>query len=185
MAERLHIILPTGHPTYLETIIPCYLQDMEPHPYELRIHIMLQGPEPDDKGTNKTNEGIQMIQDGWLFMQADDAMPHPACFRRLAEITKANPHIGAVVFTCRREIRGDGFADVPTNLANMIIQGGQIAWKREWLGEWRYDNTRRGTCDLKLAIEKLRSDPSRVFMCDEALVTFNSLTHLGQFPCPT
>ena len=158
---------------------------MEPHPYELRIHIMAQGPERDDKGTDKTNEGIQMIQDGWLFMNADDAIPYPACFRRLAEITKANPHIGAVVFGCRRELRADGCRDTVTNLANMLIQGGQVAWKREWLGEWRYDNAHRGGCDPKLAMLKLRSDPSKVFMCDECLTTFNSLTHLGQLPFST
>lgn len=174
-AERLHIILPSAYHTNLETVLPTFLQDMEPHPYELRVHVMAQGPEPDDKGLKKTNEAVDMIRDGWLFMWADDTLPHPALFRRLAEITETRPWLGAVVFANRRELRERISRDYLVDLGSMLIQGGQVAWKREWLGASKYDPKLGGCCDLYLAINKLRTDPSKVFISDEVLATFNSL----------
>ena len=174
-AERLHIILPTAYYTNLAVVLPFFLQDMEPHPYELRIHLMAQGPEPDDKGLKKTNEAVEMIKDGWLFMWADDTIPHPALFRRLHEITEKRPYLGAVCFATRRELRDRVSRDILLDLGSMLIQGGQVAWKREWLADSRYDANQGGVCDLLLAIKKLRTDPAKVFISDEVLTTFNSL----------
>lgn len=103
MSLRLHIIMPVTRPHLLPLIVSNYLSEQLPHPFELRWHLMVQGPEPDPKGYHKSNEGAAMCQSGWLWFPSDDSLQEATLFRRLGEIIRMNPNARAVVFSERRK----------------------------------------------------------------------------------
>lgn len=176
MAERLHIIMPSNRPWNIARLSEAYLEKMEPHPFELRWHIMLQGPEPDPKGTRKTNEAIDFIPNGWLMMLADDTDQHPALFRRLGEVVAKNPDAGAVVFSQDRYRGKFTLHAHPNNMTPCHVCGSQVVWNREFLGSHRYEYEKYGgTCDGELIKKVFDLHPERFVFVDEVLIRFGSL----------
>lgn len=173
--ERLHIIIPSSKPHFIGLVARHYLDGMEQHPFEVRIHVLYQGREPDPKGMHKTDEGIDSIQNGWLFMMADDTLQHPALLRRLGEIIEANPSLGAVVFDTLREWNSGHRVVNQVMDHELHCHGGHIAWRRDWLGNERYGPNFEGWGDVMLARRKLPSEPDKVHFCHEFLTTLNSL----------
>lgn len=174
MSTRLHIIMPSNRPQNIPTLAPHYLQNMEPHPWELRWHILSQGPDADPKGINKTNEALTFIKDGWLMMMSDDTYSHPALYRRLAEVILAHPGVGCVVFSQQRGA-GHVLVACPENMRPNYVCGSQVVWNRQFLGDDKYDSIYGGISDGVLVSHVYRRDPGRFVFIPEVLTYFGRL----------
>lgn len=174
MSERLHIITPMSRPWHLSRIAWNYFGEMEPHPWEIRWYVFGQGPEPDFKGQNKNNEAINQIKDGWLYMWSDDATQHPSLFRRLSEVVSGHPDAGAIVFSEERP--GHILHASKDTVKPCHICGSMICYKREFLGDNRYDTPAHGDqADGHLAEKLYNEHPEKWVFVDEILLKFNSL----------
>lgn len=174
-APRLHIIMPCARPenvpAILESLLTC-----EPHPFELRWHVAMQGPEEDPKGIRKVNEALDDIQDGWIWCFADDSLVHPRMFRRLGEVIAGCPTARAIVLS---EERRDGLGVLhahPDNMRPFGISGDQYVLHRSLIGQRRYNYRAYGDrCD-GMFIARLYQDEKAAFVfVDEVLVWFNRL----------
>jgi len=180
--------MPTSRPWNLPTIIKCYLQDMEPHPFEIRWHLMCQGPEPDPKGFYKSSEGIGCAPDGWLWFPSDDSIQPSTLFWRLGKIIQSCNGIGAVVFSQRRrgvcpwtggswdnEEPGILRAD-PANMKKCRVDCTQVFFERMFLNGFRFQPAKHGSeCDGGMIEELFERDPSRFVFAPNDYVFFNSL----------
>jgi hypothetical protein len=178
ISPRLHLCIPSAKPWFLPIVVHFFTVQMEPHPFELRLHLAFQGHEPDPWGQNKTNEileGIKESSDNWLFMFADDSLHHPSLFSRLGAIIASTPDCQAVVFGQKRE--GHVLHASPDNMKRCFVDGGQFAWRRDFLGPDRYlAGTPGGQADGILAEHMwAKRDRSKFMFWDEPLVYFNSL----------
>lgn len=175
-APRLHIIMPSNRPWNIPKLAPRYLEKMRPHGFELRWHILLQGPEPDPKGCNKINEAIDDIRSGWFMTLADDTDQHLSLFARLFDITQKNPDAGAVVFG---QVRYGGrwtLKAEPASMRPCHVCGGQVAWNREFFGDHRFDYEHHGGCADGVLIQHLHQlHPERFVFVPETLTKFGSL----------
>lgn len=161
-------------------LLPRYLGAMENHPFEIRIHIMAQGPEPDPKGNYKVNEGIECCPGGWVMMLADDTDQHPALFRRLGEEIEKHPDAGAFVFT---QDRGPRWGDrwilhaSPGNMQPGCVCGGQIIYRRALLGQkWRFEFDKyQERADGNMAQQLFAAHPEKFVFVPEMLTRFGSL----------
>lgn len=175
-APRLHIIMPCARPHNIPKLAASYLQKWEPHPWEIRWHIMLQGPDSDPKGNHKCNEGVDCVPDGWLMLIADDTEQHPSLLRRLAEVIEQNPQAGAVLFNQDRHAGRSILMARPENMTPCYVCGGQIVWNREFLGPNRYNFEKHGgTADGELIRFMYRQAPERFVFVNETLMRFGSL----------
>ena len=175
-APRLHIVMPCARPWNIPVLAPRYLEKMDAHPFELRWHIYLQGPDADPKGSNKCNEAIDDIRDGWLFLFADDTDQHPSLFRRLGEVIKRHPKAGAVVFSQDRHGGRFILRAFPQNMKPCHVCGGAVAWERKFLGDNRYNYDKHGgTTDGELIKHMFTLDPNRFVFVDEVLTRYGSL----------
>lgn len=174
-APRLHLIMPCARPKNIVKLAPRYLEKMEPHPFELRWYIFLQGPEPDPKGSRKVNEAIDQITNGWLMTVADDTDQHPALFRRLHEVIVDNPNAGAIVFSQDRRNGRHVIKAAPENLRPCHCCGGQIVWNREFLGSHRFPPEHGGCADAALITTMYGNHPDRFVFVPETLTKFGSL----------
>lgn len=152
------------------------LADMEPHDLELRIHLCRQGShesEQDAWGMRKTNEQLGQIRDGWVFLWADDAMPERPLFRRLQDMISANPSAGAFVFSQRRP--GSHILHAhPDNMKPCHVDGGQVCWRRDFVGDDHYDRESYGDrADGHLIWTVFTRSPQGFIYCDEPLINFN------------
>lgn len=175
MSDRFHIVTPVSRPQNLSRILDFYVSKMEPHPFEVRIHLAVQGPEPDPKGCHKVNEIIDMIKDGWVITVSDDTLQHPALFRRVAEIQTQTPSVGAIVFG---QLRGPNceFHSGPDKVHPCLICGGQIVYQRWILGNERFDCGALLEQSDGYLIEKLyQAKPEAFVFSRELLMKFNSL----------
>jgi hypothetical protein len=174
MSERLHLAISVSRPWNLSRMLWFYLSEVEPHPFELRIHLNIQGPEPDFKGQNKTNECLKMIQDGWVYFWCDDTIQYPSCFRRLSEVISGHPDAGAIVFSEQRP--GHILHASKDHVKPCEICGSMICYKRDFIGDAFYDTAQHGdAADGWLAQHLFIKDPSRWVFIDEVLLKFNSL----------
>ncbi len=89
-------------PQNLPLITQNLLIDQSAHPFEVRFHILLQGPEPDPKGALKLNEMMAMIDRGWIHTPSDDTLQQPGLFSRLAKAIVDNPLAKVIIFSERR-----------------------------------------------------------------------------------
>lgn len=167
-----------------------YMHEMEPHNLEVRIVFGIQGPERDPKGISKTSEMIDSIKDYaesnrqcWIMMNSDDALHKPPLFRRLEETIRANPQAGVIMFGTERHDGGahhdaNGFCHAnPESILRQDTQGMQFVWKKEFLGDQRYEpgHPDDGTVDYRLAIKMYHQFPQKFVFIDEPLTTFNSM----------
>jgi hypothetical protein len=175
-APRLHIIMACARPWNIPRLAPAYLERMEAHPFEVRWHILLQGPEPDPKGVAKTNEALDQIRDGWVLTLADDTDQHPSLFRRLGEVIATHPQAGAVVFSQDRHRGRHILRPTPATMGPCHVCGGQVAWERQFLGDVRFDWDQHGGCADGHVIQRLhQAHPDRFVFVDEVLMRFGSL----------
>ena len=187
MSERLHIVMPFTRPGNLDRLAQYYLVDMESHPFELRWHLMVQGPEPDPKGLNKVNEALRMFNTGWVWAPSDDAIHERELFRRLSEVAQVHPAAGAIVFSERRRgvipwtgqpwPSGEGVLRAcPAEMHPCHIDGSQVFFRAELLRGIQLD-TRRwpGEADGHFIVEVYKRFPLRFIFVDEPLIKFNSL----------
>jgi hypothetical protein len=176
-APRLHILMPASRPRNIEKLISGYMDAQEPHPWEVRWHLLVQGSEPDPKGIHKINEMLDVLngQQGWYTCPADDTVPMPSYFRRLAEVIAANPNAGAVVFS---EVRPGGHIlhAAPENMVPGRVDGNQPAWNLQMFGHVRYDFDQFGCgCDGHCIQSVYKNCPDRFVFVDEPLIQFGSL----------
>lgn len=174
-APRLHVLIPCARPWNIGIITQSYLQDMEKHPFEVRLHVLGQGPEPDPKGMFKVNEALAWIPDGWVMFSTDDTFHYPSLFRRLHEVIRSNTHAQAVVFTEVRHFGTSFLRAAPENMCLGNVCAGVI-WNRQLIGHNRFDFERHGeACDGRFIEMMFRQHRSRFVFVDEPLVCFGRL----------
>jgi hypothetical protein len=188
MSERLHIITPSCRPQNIGRLAQRYYQEMEPHPFELRWHLLIQGPDPDPKGLNKVAEGMDWQMKGWTWFPSDDALHDPSLFRRLAEAVsafKSHWPVGCVIFA--EERRGGncpwtgqpwkgGILDAkPENMKICRVDGSQ-AFFRDWMLKYEHMSFQRPEEADGDLIQRLYSKkPESFLFVNEPLIKFNSL----------
>ncbi len=101
-APRLHIVMPCAKPWNLARIAANFFQQQLQHGLEIRWHIMAQGPEPDEKGYKKSNEGSRYATTGYVWYPSDDTLQETFLFRKLHETIEAHPNAKAIVFSEKR-----------------------------------------------------------------------------------
>lgn len=147
---------------------------MEPHGFALRIHVLQQTGPKDMWGRAKTAEMLNQITGGWVYMWADDAMPEKPLFRRLWETVQSSPNAGAVVFSERVGRFSDTtVAATPQNMQANRVEGHQVCWKRDFLGNHRYNGAHGRGADWHLITDLYRQFPNRFVFVNEPLINFN------------
>lgn len=181
MSPRMHLIFSCARPWNIPILATAYLDGMEPHPFEVRMHVALQGPERDPKGEGKQNEIVSYIpNDGWLMFLADDTDQHPSLFRRLGELIFENPNAGAFVFHQQRKgWPGNLLPCSPDSMKICQVCGGQVVWKREFLGDERFRKEDGGVADGRMIERKWAESPERFVFVSEVLMRFGSLEDDG------
>ncbi|HEX6827202.1 MAG TPA: hypothetical protein VF077_12865 [Nitrospiraceae bacterium] len=196
MSDRLHITMPCSRPANIPLIARALLQDMDPHPFELRWHILVQGEEPDPNGLLKVDEAIGDIAQNdvhmdWIWAPSDDSIHHPSLFKRLAEVISQNLNARAIVFS---EQRGNGDPNcpwtghpwpegsdrilhaTPENMKVCRVDGSQVFLERDFIGNARFCNNPPIHCADGAFIEKLYVETPEAFVfVPETLIRFNSL----------
>lgn len=197
MADRLHVIMACCRPQNIPRLAAYYLREMEGHRFELRWHILLQGPEPDPKGCRKLNEALHDIASGnpadpWIFHPSDDAIHSVKLFRRLGEVTEDNPKAKAVVFSEHRRdcpwteghwelmsadwLRSECLVAHPHNMKPCHVDGSQLFYRRNFIGFNRFDcQNDTHIADGKFIEALYRSEPDSFLFVDEPLLRFNNL----------
>ena len=175
MSDRFYVVMPTSRPWNIPRIAHRWLSEMEPHPFEIRWWVMVQGPEPDPKGVNKSNEALRLIKDGWVMAASDDTVHEPALLRRLGEVVKDNPNIKAIVVSERRP--GDNVLHAhPDNMRKCHVDGQQVIWRGDFINNQQFDYGGFGPAADGDLIERMWAhDKGAFFFLDEVLVNFNSL----------
>jgi hypothetical protein len=178
MIPRLHLLMPCAYPDRLNAILPSYTTAMEKHGWELRVHLLIQGPDPDPKGILKVNEALDEIRGygGWFMTPSDDTIQHPALFRRLFEELEKNPDaVAMVVGQERRDGLGNLWAS-PDQVRIGRIDGCQVCWNRDWIRSERYEWEKFGCyCDGEFAVRMFARAPQRFVFINEMLTRHNSL----------
>lgn len=174
-SPRLHLITPCCRPENLAPMMHRYLEEMDPHPFELRWHILVQGPEPDRYGCNKANECLDtLIEDGWIMFLSDDVLHDKSLFRRAAEIMTAHPQALALVFWGYE--RGKPYPNPPKpNICNNI---GQCIFDRAFFGTQRFDLAKYGNnTDIVIVNRLYATAPEAFYLHDrsELLIEYNNL----------
>lgn len=173
MTERLHVIMSVSRPWNVAQIVHSYLAMR--HPFELRIHLMVQGPDPDPKGVHKINEAIDSISNGWILTVADDTVQHPDLMQRLWDTVSNDPEAGIVVFG---NDRGNGvhFIPSPETMTVGRVCGSAVAYNRHALGDHRFDyEAHAHEADGFLIQDLYQEAPNRFRFVPDVLTTFNSL----------
>lgn len=174
-APRLHVLMACSRPQNIPLLVNAYLEQ-EPHPFEVRWHILRQGPEPDPKGIRKVNEMLDLLPGGWFMTVSDDTAQAPSLYRRLGEVIQSVPNAGAVVFSQVRKRGGWIQHAAPENMAPYRVCGGQVIWRRDFVGDKRFDfETHGDTCDGVFIQEMFQAHPEGFVFHDEPLMYFGSL----------
>jgi len=174
-SPRLHLVMPVIRPLNMPQLILFYLVGMDPHPFELRWHLMVQGPDADPKGIHKANEAIGFIQDGWVVTFSDDTTQDRSLFKRLGEVIKEHPECTAVVFSQKR-LDGTVLHAHPDNMHPCHVSGDQILWRHDLLNQYRFDyEAHAHECDGYLIEQVYREKPDHFVFIDEVLGKFGSL----------
>ena len=178
----LFIIIPSCRPHWVWKCVQFYLTRMEPHDWEIRTLIASQNHVADPKGQNKQNEMLDLIDrfdPAWLFTFADDTVQHPALFRRLGEVVKSRNSARAVVFDNRRNATTVLPAG-PENCKPCFVCGGAVAWRRDFIGNRRFDYANYGSrCDGEFIYARYRESPESFVFVNEPLTKFNSFQWEG------
>jgi len=168
--------MPCSRFERLPTIVPAYT-GMEKSNWEVRLHLLLQGPDPDPKGILKVNECLNEIRGdgGWFMTPSDDTIPYPGLFRRMGEELAKNQDAVAIVVGQERR---DNLGNLQARTDNMMISkvdGNQICWNRDWIKEERYEWEKWGIfCDGEFAVRMFARAPQRFIFINELLVRHNS-----------
>ncbi len=172
-ALRFHVIMPCARPENIPSLAKNYLHQVN-HPFEVRWHILLQGPDEDPKGIRKCNECLDFIEDGWFATIADDTAQNPSLLTRLGKAIVENPNAGAFVFCLQG--RKSSIKATPENAATDMIGGAQIILSREFIGENRYDwETYRERCDVKFVTMLFKAHPERFVFINDFSMQMNDM----------
>lgn len=174
MADRLHLITPCCRAKNFVRMAEHYLCNMSPHPWELRWHVLVQGPEPDPYGCNKANECLDQISGGWILFLSDDVLHDKSLFRRAHEIISGNPDCRAIVFWGYE--RGKPYKNPPkSNICNNI---GQVFFQREFFGDERFNLATYGNNTDVVIVNNLYAKKPEAFILNdrkEMLIEYNNL----------
>lgn len=183
---RLFLLIPSYRPHWAWRCVRFYLTEMEPHPFELRTIVASQNVYPDPCGIQKLNECLDLIDSdcpSWLFTFADDTIQHASLFRRLGETIEAKPHARAVMFdqVTRHAKDGTGVLRVgPNNCRPCHCCGGQVAWRRDFIGNNRFGYAEfGGRCDGEFIQARYRENPEAFVFVNEPLTYFGSFETEG------
>jgi len=187
-APRLHICMAVTRPQNIPIIARNLIEAQYSHPFELRWHLAVQGPEPDPKGSRKFNEMVDAVPDGWLHLMADDTIHMPSLFARLGDTIAANPNAGVVMFNQERPEAYPGINSISLGNGKVMLRaqkehmspgyccGGQAFYERGFLGNRRYNHQEHlHASDGYLLAELYHEAPERFVFVNEILVRFNSL----------
>ncbi len=182
--------MPCAKPWNLPAISMCLLRKQEPHDFEIRWHLMCQGPEPDPKGFRKFIEGMRMVKDGWIWGPSDDTLQPRSLLQRLCQLVCANPGAGVIVFSQLRSRRENCpwlgrpwpadhepvLRARPENMRPCRVDSTQCFFKKEFIGDRVFDFDRyRFEADGNFIMQLYQESPHRFVFCDEILTWFNSL----------
>lgn len=172
----LHLIMPSRRYWNIGRIATAWMKEAEPHSLELRWHIGIQNKIPDAWGMDKTNELIDLVpgQD-WLMLLSDDSCHHPALFRRIEEVIKANPEKRAIIFSEQRQPAYWVLHAAPQNMRPCYCDGQQLVVRKDFLGDLRYNREKYGNqADGNLIQQLYQSAPDNFVFVPEILLEFGA-----------
>lgn len=184
MIERFHVIMPFSRPQLIEPVMDFWLRMLDPHPFELRLYVFVQGPEPDPYGVRKINEGLNLLRadyrPGWLYTANDDTVHSPGLLAAVAADYALRPDAGAIVFSeirPKRDPAGEFLLAAPENMRRSHVDGQQIVWRTDFIRYELLDFAAFGPQVDGGMVEKLFArSPQRFVFDPRPLVNFNSLT---------
>jgi hypothetical protein len=127
-------------------------------------------------GINQKNYGIDHAEPGYYHLLDDDNIIHPAFFKKLSEVIKANPEKQAFGFN---QLRWDMHGDLPCRADRMKpgkIDNTMFVVHTDFIGSKRYDITKAGTEDGFFFQELYKQDPSAWVFTDEYVTYYNYLS---------
>lgn len=179
MTERFHAIMPCSRPQLMPRVMRYWLEELDPHPFELRLHLMIQGPEPDPYGVRKINEMLRLLpNDGWVFTPSDDTVHAPELLAAVGAHA-GNHDCGAVVFSERRppgDSAGELLIAAPENMRRSHVDGQQIIWRTSFIRGELFDFAGFGCqCDGAMVEKLYARSPGKFVFDPRVLINFNSL----------
>lgn len=130
-------------------------------------------------GINQKNYGIDHAETGYYHLLDDDNIVHPAFFKRVAEVIKANPDKRAFGFN---QLRWDQHGDLPCRADRMIpgrIDNTMFVVHTDFIGSKRYDLAKAGMEDGFFFQDLYHQDPNAWVFVDEYVTYYNYLSQKG------
>lgn len=127
-------------------------------------------------GINQKNHGIDHAEPGFYHLLDDDNIIHPAFFKKIAEVIKANPDKRAFGFN---QLRWDSHGDLPCREDRMIpgkIDNTMFVVHTDFIGPKRYDLSKSGMEDGFFFSELYGQDPNAWVFVDEYVTYYNYLS---------
>jgi len=127
-------------------------------------------------GINQKNYGIDHAEPGYYHLLDDDNIIHPAFFKKLSEVIKANPGKRAFGFN---QLRWDHHGDLQCRADRMRparIDITMFVVHTDFIGTKRYDVTKAGLEDGFFFQELYKQDPSAWVFTDEYVTYYNYLS---------
>lgn len=171
--------MPAMRAQNIGPIAMAWMTRAQPHTLELRWHVAIQGSHPGERdpyGMSKTNEIADMVPDSdWIMFLSDDSYHHPALFRRIEEIIKANPDKRAIILSEQRQPASWILRASPQNMRPCHVDGQQLVVRKDFLGTKRYERDKYGNqADGNLIQQLYQLAPNEFVFCDEILVSFGN-----------
>lgn len=126
-------------------------------------------------GINQKNHGIDHAQTGYYHLLDDDNIIHPAFFKKVADVIKANPDKRAFGFN---QLRWDQHGNLPCRADRMCpgkIDNTMFVVHTDFIGAKRYDLTKAGIEDGVFFQELYHQDPNAWVFVDEYVTYYNFL----------
>ena len=175
---ELFILMPCAKPWNIPRIAHGILQ-CESHAFAIRWCILQQGTDVDPKGLIKLNQALDWVPStAWFWTPSDDCIHAPSLIRRVGEIAAEHPDCGCIIVSEDRGIKESHaiLHAAPENMKRCHVDGSQCFWRRDFVGDYRYDFAGCGDqADGEFVEHFYALDPKRFVFADEILCRFNSL----------
>lgn len=164
----LHVITPVTRPQYLQKVADSIANADLPHNFSIHWHCIFKNHENRFNVIQLYNKLLDSIQDGWIHFMCDDNAFHPRLFVDFQEAIDENPNMGVFLVGIFGR-KGQVSLPNPKYMLPYCIDAAQSFFKREVLGDIRYDTRKTSFADAKLIMDIYEKCPERFVFSDKIL----------------